>query len=110
MPLTKTRGFLLVKCDSLPITLYFHYSVFPYSVLSLLRAFRDRLAAKKNFGPELRPLRVLVQRDDRVDHLEGKRVEMRVDAAACGHAVAFLENRLPLARQQEVGKEQRGVR
>src|SRR5687768_5780964 len=47
----------------------------------------DFLPLQEEVGPDLLPLLVLVEGDDRVDHLEGELVEMGVHGEAGGHAV-----------------------
>src|SRR5690242_3544294 len=98
MPRTKVRSFLLVKCDSLPIQIPNPKSQIPNPKSQASADIAtDRLATQEDLGPELRPLRVLVEGNDGIDHLERKLVEGRVDGAAGRHAVARLEDRLPLA-------------
>src|SRR5438477_9397213 len=70
----------------------------------------DGLAAEKELRPQAIPLLALVERDRRIDDLVRKLVERRVDGEARGHAVHALEELLAVAREQELGKEQRRVR
>src|SRR5262245_42700448 len=66
----------------------------------------DPLSVEEELGPKFLPFLGLVERDRGIDHLERKLVELRVDHAARGHAVALLDEGLSLARQHEIREEQ----
>src|SRR5688500_5731123 len=100
MPRTNMRGLLLVMCDSIPIA----FPGGPPSPAPRLVA-GDGLAPQDQIRPQLRPLLVLVERNGWIDGLERKVVEVRIDGAARRHAVPRLEDRLPVARQHEVGEQ-----
>ena len=70
----------------------------------------DLLALEEKIGPQFIPLLGFVERDDGVDHLEGKLVQLAVHRRAGGHPVAVLDELLALRREHEVGEQQRGVR
>src|SRR3989442_8191858 len=67
------------------------------------------LTFEEEIRPKFLPAVGLVERDHRVDHLEGELVEVRVHGAARGHPVALLQDRLAFEGKHEVGKEQRRV-
>src|SRR5205823_5911910 len=56
------------------------------------------------------PLVALVERDRRIDDLVRELVERRVHLEVGGHTIHRLEEFLALAREQELGEEQRRVR
>src|SRR3989475_1379916 len=68
------------------------------------------LTFEEEIRPKFLPVVGLVERDDRVDHLEGELVEVCFHGAARGHPVALLQDRLAFEGEHEVGKEQRRVR
>src|SRR5213594_3431571 len=68
------------------------------------------LTFEEEIRPKFLPAAGLVERDHRVDHLEGELVEVSVHGAARGHPVALLQDRLTFEGEHEVGKEQRRVR
>src|SRR6266446_4884384 len=68
------------------------------------------LTFEEEIRPKFLPAVGLVERDHRVDHLEGELVEVCVHGAARGHPVALLQDRLAFEGEHEVGKEQRRVR
>src|SRR5436189_6335137 len=70
----------------------------------------DGLAAEEELRPELVPLLAFVEGDRGIDDLVREPVERRIDREARGHAVHPLEELLALAREQELGEEQRRVR
>src|SRR2546428_1218146 len=70
----------------------------------------DPLTFEEKIRPKFLPTVGLVERDHRVDHLEGELVEVGVHRAARGHAVALLQDRLAFEGEHEVGKEQGRVR
>src|SRR4051812_20947569 len=70
----------------------------------------DGLAAEEELRPEPVPLLALVERDGGVDDLVRELVERRLDCEARGHPVHAPEELLPVAREQELGEEQRRVR
>src|SRR5581483_7548899 len=63
-----------------------------YSVLLLL----ERFALQEYFRPERFPLARLVEHEYRVDRFIGKLIERAVDLGARRHAIAFLDDLLPL--------------
>src|SRR3989442_8551693 len=67
------------------------------------------LTFEEGIRPKFLPAVGLVERDHRVDHLEGELVEVSVHGAARGHPVALLQDRLAFGGEHEVGKEQRRV-
>src|SRR3989449_11601747 len=67
------------------------------------------LTFEEEIRPKFLPVVGLVERDHRVDHLEGELVEVCFHGAARGHPVALLQDRLAFEGEHEVGKEQRRV-
>src|SRR5438045_4863508 len=80
------------------------------SASNALLAALDGLAAKEELRPELVPLLALVEGDRRIDDLVWELVERCIDRDARGHAVHALEELLALAREQELGEQQRRMR